>query len=258
LELARRAAAENDCAVVSVFVNPLQFNDPSDFERYPRDFSGDSEMLAGAGCAMVFTGTLEQFFPGAARAAGAIAEADWLDPGPSALGLEGESRPGHFRGVATIVARLFELVEPTRAYFGQKDFQQTLVVQDLARARGGPHIEVCATSREISGLARSSRNQFLSAAQRAQAAGLFESLCLVRSAWLSGERGARALAAMLEAELVRREFLVEYAQVRDPQHWTAEAPTQALESAIALLAVRLGRTRLLDNLRLDEPASGVR
>ncbi len=148
LELARRATDENDVAVVSVFVNPLQFNDPLDFARYPRDFEGDAQMLARAGVAMVFTGSLEQFFPGQVQAGRELAPAAWLEPGPSAAGLEGSKRPGHFRGVATIVKRLFESIEPTRAYFGQKDFQQSLVVRDISAARGSPEIVICPTSRE--------------------------------------------------------------------------------------------------------------
>jgi len=258
LELARRAAEENDVAVVSVFVNPLQFNDPQDFARYPRDFDGDAAMLAREGVAMVFTGTLEQFFPGQVQPGGNLANEAWLEPGPSAAGLEGSKRPGHFRGVATIVKRLFESIEPTRAYFGQKDFQQSLVVSDLARARGGPEIVICPTSREPSGLARSSRNQLLTPAERARAAGLFAALSDARDAWLGGERRADALSERLRAALSPLELEVEYAEVRDPRQWSANAPRGRLECAIALLAVRVGRTRLIDNLRLDEPASGVR
>lgn len=258
LELARAAAAKNDLAVVSVFVNPLQFNDPLDFQRYPRDFDGDGAMLAKVGVAMVFTGTLEQFFPGKVGADGRLAGEAWIEPGPSACGLEGSRRPGHFRGVSTIVNRLFEQIDSTRAYFGQKDFQQTLVVRDLARARGSPEVVICPTSREISGLARSSRNQLLSPAERARAAGLFVAQSEARELWLAGERRAEALDACLHAALTRQEFEVEYAEVRDPEAWSAEARTGPLERAIALLAVRVGRTRLIDNLRLDEPASGVR
>jgi pantoate--beta-alanine ligase len=160
--------------------------------------------------------------------------------------------------VSTIVHRLFEDIASTRAYFGQKDFQQTLVVRDLARARGSPEVVVCPTSREISGLARSSRNQLLSASERLRAAGLFAALGETRDAWQSGERRAEALDACLRASLASLEFEVEYAQVRDPEVWTADACSGPMNRAIALLAARVGRTRLIDNLRLDEPASGVR
>src|SRR5678816_4129491 len=136
LALVRAALAENDRVCVSVFVNPLQFDEKKDFERYPRDLAGDAQALARTGCSMVFTGTLAQFFPGDVLPEGGLRPAAMRDPGPRAVGLEGDLRPGHFAGVATIVARLFEIVRPDVAYFGQKDFQQTLVVQDLARALG--------------------------------------------------------------------------------------------------------------------------
>ncbi len=258
LELARRAAAENDVLVVSVFVNPLQFNDPQDFQRYPRDFAGDARMLTGAGATMAFTGDLTQFFPGQVGADGKLASAAWIEPGSSAEGLEGRHRPGHFRGVSTIVRRLFDVVAPTRAYFGQKDFQQALVVQDLARARGGPQVIVCSTSREIPGLARSSRNQLLSDVERRRAASLFAGLCAARELWRGGERRAEALDACLKSTFGRLDIELEYAEVRDPEAWTAAPCRGKMERAIALLAARVGRTRLIDNLRLDEPGSGVR
>ncbi|MEM6569487.1 MAG: 2-amino-4-hydroxy-6-hydroxymethyldihydropteridine diphosphokinase, partial [Planctomycetota bacterium] len=136
LELVRRAARENDRTCVSVFVNPLQFDDPGDLERYPRDLDRDAELLAGVGCSMVFTGTLEGFFPGELEE-GALPADRHVPPGPAAAGLEGTFRRGHFDGVATIVDRLFDVVGPDRAYFGAKDFQQCLVVEEVARRRGG-------------------------------------------------------------------------------------------------------------------------
>lgn len=258
LELVRRAARENDAAVVSVFVNPLQFNDPADFARYPRDFERDSRLLESAGAKLVFTGSLAQFFPGRVRADGSLDPAAWVEPGPAALGLEGEHRPGHFRGVATIVARLFEVVRPDRAYFGQKDFQQTLVVQDLASTRGGPRIEVCSTSREPSGLARSSRNERLGVDERRRAADIFAALSAARDAWLIGERRAEALQRTLAAALSSAGLEFEYAELRDPERWSSGSPSGSLPRAIALVAARVGSTRLIDNLRLDPPGQGVR
>jgi pantoate--beta-alanine ligase len=169
LELVRTALRENRAVCVSVFVNPLQFNDPRDFERYPRDLDADAKLLDDVGCTMVFTGTLATFFPRDLRADGTFDPSALRDPGPSAEGLEGAHRPGHFAGVATIVARLFDVVRPDRAYFGRKDYQQTLVVRDLASALEGPTIVVCPTSREPSGLARSSRNELLAAQDRERA-----------------------------------------------------------------------------------------
>jgi pantoate--beta-alanine ligase len=245
LTLVRRALAENTHACVSVFVNPLQFNDPRDYERYPRDLEADARLLQGAGASMLFTGTLADFFP---ESPGGLPAAR-RDPGPAALGLEGEFRPGHFAGVATICARLFELVRPTRAYFGEKDFQQCLVVTDLARALGYPEIVPCATSRDPDGLARSSRNQLLSPAERTRALGLSRALFAARGAWRAGERRAEALEAVLRAELGRAGLAVEYAVVRDPERFAT--PVQGpLPRARALIAARAGAVRLIDNLDL--------
>jgi pantoate--beta-alanine ligase len=250
LALVRTALAENDRACVSVFVNPLQFNEKKDFERYPRDLKGDAAALGRAGCSMVFTGTLEQFFPGDRAQS-------LRDPGPRALGLEGALRPGHFAGVATIVERLFEVVRPDVAYFGQKDFQQTLVVEDLARALGYPRIRVCPTVREPSGLALSSRNQLLSPEARARATLLSRSLEAARAAWRSGQRDARELSGAMRAVLDRGpsngiQVEVEYATVRDPAAWSADEPSGRLERAVALVAVRVAEVRLIDNMVLHE------
>jgi pantoate--beta-alanine ligase len=253
LELVRRAARENDAAVVSVFVNPLQFGEKADFERYPRHFAADVELLEGAHCAMAFTGTLAGFFPGALAPDGSLPDAHLVDPGPCALGLEGAFRPGHFAGVATIVDRLFEVVGPHVVYFGEKDFQQSLVVRDLARRRGGPPIVVCATSREPSGLARSSRNERLSPSERAQAAVIHRALITARAAWRDGVRRATELSRAMGDVLAASPLRVEYASVRDPDAWTADDPFGPLERAQALVAARLGSVRLIDTLRLDAP-----
>ncbi|MEC8495859.1 MAG: pantoate--beta-alanine ligase, partial [Planctomycetota bacterium] len=247
LELVRRASRENDRVCVSIFVNPLQFNDPADLERYPRDFAGDARMLAAAGCSMVFTGTLEQFFPEGADAAR-------RDPGLAALGLEGEFRPGHFEGVATIVDRLFDVVGPTRAYFGAKDFQQCLVVEELARSRGGvPEIVRCPTVRSSGGLALSSRNALLEGEARADALVLSRALAVTRSAWDQGLRDADALAGTLRVALEHPGVEVEYAEVRDPGAWTADAPSGLMERAVALVAAQVGGVRLIDNMELSAP-----
>lgn len=249
LELVRRAARENDAALVSVFVNPLQFNDPVDFERYPRDFDGDAALLEAAGCTAVFTGDAASFF-GTAD----LARVPRVDPGPAARGLEGEHRPGHFEGVATIVRRLFQIVRPTRAYFGEKDFQQTLVVRHLAKALGYPEVVVCPTSREPSGLARSSRNARLTAGERGRATALSAGLAETQRSWRAGERDPLRLEAALAAALARAEIEPEYAAVRDPHHWTGrERPPGPLQQAQALVAARIGAVRLIDNLRLDGP-----
>ena len=252
--LALVAAARADCerVCVSLFVNPLQFDDPSDLEGYPRDLDGDRERLTAAGCDMFFTGTLQGFFPGRLTEDGRLPAEQRVDPGPSAVGLEGEARPGHFSGVATICRRLFELVEPERAYFGRKDYQQCLVVRDLARARGGPEVIVCPTVRAPSGLALSSRNARLSAGDRERAAALFAALVSTREQWIAGERRAPVLARGLQSELQRAGFAIEYAAVRDSTAWSAEEPAGELVHAVALAAVRLGGVRLIDNLVLSD------
>lgn len=248
LSLVRRAVAENDVTCVSIFVNPLQFNDPNDLAGYPRDYEGDVAHLERVGCDMVFTGTPEQFFPEAESAEQIVSR----DPGPCAEGLEGTGRPGHFAGVATICERLFKTVGPSRAYFGEKDFQQTLVVQDLARALGYPEIVVCLTAREPSGLACSSRNVLLKETEREQAACVSRALFAARKTWQAGERDVAKLRNVILRELEGGGVYVEYAELRDPLAWTAESPTGKMVRAQALIAARIGKVRLIDNLRLDE------
>jgi pantoate--beta-alanine ligase len=252
LDLARRARAENDAVVASVFVNPLQFDDPADLERYPRDLDGDAALLAGVGADMLFTGTLAGFFPGELDAAGRLPAARLLDPGPAAAGLEGAQRPGHFAGVATIVARLFDVTRPQRAYFGQKDFQQCLVVRDLARRSGGPEIVVCPTRRAPSGLALSSRNRLLDVDGREQALCLSRALARTAQAWDAGERDVARLTGVLRGVLDDSRLAVEYAELRDPRAWTETAPRGALAHAVALVAARAGAVRLIDNRVLSE------
>ncbi len=253
LGLVRRALEENDRACASVFVNPLQFGEASDLEKYPRDFEADVARLDSIGCHMVFTGTLEQFFEGELDRGGSLPADRLLHPGPQALGLEGEFRSGHFEGVATIVDRLFEVASPDRAYFGQKDFQQSLVVSELARARGGPRVVICPIAREPSGLARSSRNELLEPRDRERAACIAVALSHAARAWRSGVRSVEALEGELAAALDRPGVELEYATVRDPSRWSPGGPTWEFEEAVALVAVRIGGVRLIDNHLLGEP-----
>ena len=247
LTLVRRALAENDLAVVSVFVNPLQFDDPADFGRYPRDFDADAALLETAGASMVFTGSLAGFFPGAPQN-----DVPLRRPGPASMELEGAHRPGHFAGVVTICARLFELVRPRRAYFGEKDYQQCLVVSELARELGFPEIVLCPTSRDLDGLARSSRNRLLSTEERARALAIPRALEAARSAWRAGERDRERLEGVLRRELAPSRLEVEYAAVREPLD-LCSAPRTMAERARALIAARVGRVRLIDNLDLAGP-----
>jgi len=253
LGLVERSVASCDVTVVSVFVNPLQFDDPGDLERYPRDLDADARLLEGIGCDLVFTGTLPQFFPDAIDEMGSLEPGTLRSPGPCAEGLEGDSRAGHFIGVATIVHRLFEVVVPTRAFFGRKDYQQALVVQEVARRLGGPEIEVCPTSREEEGLAQSSRNQRLSESEREVALILSQALASCDAKWRSGVRDPDTLQATLAAPFEGASGVrLDYAAVRDLAKWTAEDPIGRLDSCVALVAARVGPVRLIDNLILGE------
>lgn len=253
LSLVRRALRENDLACISVFVNPLQFDEQGDLDNYPRDFEGDAALLEGVGAQMVFTGTLAEFFEGELDEAGGLPSERLLDPGPCAAGLEGTFRKGHFPGVATIVGRLFEVVQPDRAYFGQKDYQQARVVADLALSRGTPEVVVCPTSREPSGLARSSRNTRLSAAERDVATAISRALFRAAAAWQAGERRAAVLRGLLHEELQEPGLELEYAALRPVEGWSDAEPEGELESAVALVAARIGPVRLIDNFVLSDP-----
>jgi pantoate--beta-alanine ligase len=260
LGLVRRARLANDYVVVSIFVNPLQFGQQADLDGYPRDFQSDVELLDQVGCDMVFTGTLlgeGGFFP-EATVREDIRE---VAPGASALGLEGDFRIGHFEGVATIVRRLFEVTSPTRAYLGEKDYQQTLVVRDLASRLGaaGPEIIICEIAREESGVARSSRNARLSGDGFLQASALSRALSEGCRLWRAeGERDPAALETCIKAALegprdgIESSALqIDYVAVRDPDLWTPERPAALASKAVALVAAEVEGVRLIDNMRLD-------
>ena len=248
LALVKRAVGENDCACVSIFVNPLQFNSSADLHNYPRDFERDSALLAGADCQMLFTGSLGGFFPEARSPDEIVAR----DAGPAGRGLEGEFRPGHLDGVCAIVERLFRTVGACTAYFGEKDFQQTLVVRDLAAQMDGIRVVVCPTVRDQSGLALSSRNQRLSGAQKRHAVALYRALVAAKRHWRNGLRHAAELETRMRAELAATPLRVEYAAVRDPHNWSAAAPAGELRHAQGLVAAWLGEVRLIDTLALHE------
>ena len=248
LSLITRACEENTACCASIFINPLQFEDTEDYDAYPRDTESDLALLEAYGCNMVFMGSLHQFFPEISD----INEIKTLSAGPHGSGLEGQFRPGHLDGVTTIVERLFRTVGAARVYFGEKDFQQTLVVSDLARGMGYPEVVVCPTVREDSGLALSSRNVLLSTDEKTRAQRIYPALLAARDAWSSGERDPGRLSAIMMECLSLDGLVVEYAEVRDPGHWISEPQATPLEHAQALIAVRVGSVRLIDNLRLDQ------
>ncbi|MDP6122461.1 MAG: pantoate--beta-alanine ligase [Arenicellales bacterium] len=246
LSLVERAADENDLVCASIFVNPLQFNNEGDFERYPQDLDMDFAHLERAGCAMVFTGTMNDFFPEATNPE----RIRTLDPGICAQGLEGDFRPGHFAGVCTIVERLFKTVGEGRSYFGEKDYQQSRLVLELAQRLGSPEVVICPTIREPSGLAMSSRNRLLSKTGRNKAAIIHQSLQHARQCWRDGEHDAKKIRNEMRSVLERAELEIEYADLREESNWSADSPQGIMDRPRALIAVRIEGVRLIDNLYL--------
>ncbi len=244
--LVRRARSECDLLVLSIFVNPLQFGPGEDFETYPRDERGDLETAERLGVDLVFAPSVEEMQP-------VRPPEVTVDPGPLGDRLEGASRPGHFRGVATVVARLFNIVGPCRAYFGEKDAQQLAVVRRLVRDLGFP-VEVvpCPTVREPDGLARSSRNARLRPEEREAAGCLFLALSEAAERVRSGERDAATLVAVMAREIGATPLArLDYAAVVDEE--TFEEVREITGPARAVVAARFGSTRLIDNLRLPGP-----
>lgn len=244
LSLVEQATGECDDVVVSIFVNPTQFGPGEDFERYPRALDRDLASLSPRSVRWVFAPTEHAMYPEGA-ATRVVVE------GP-ACGYEGTIRPGHFSGVATVVCRLFVSVPANRAYFGAKDWQQTLVVKRMIRDLGLPvEVIVCPTVREPDGLAMSSRNAYLSPEDRARAVALSESLAEAASRW---DRGAKAseIEAAMRHTLESRGIAVDYAAIADAE---SLGPVGSGQRAVALVAGRLGTTRLIDNRLLPPRTS---
>ena len=243
-ELMRTARAENSTSVVTIFVNPRQFNEASDYTRYPRNEAHDLEICESEGVDLVFAPEVEEIYPDGFDTTVSV--------GAVARPLEGAARPGHFDGVATVVAILFDLVGADRAYFGQKDAQQVMVIRQMARDLAiDTEVVTCPTVREPDGLAMSSRNVHLSTEERAAATVLRRALLAAREAWEAGERSGEALrAAMRDVLATEAPADVDYVSVADGRTLaeleTVDGP------ALASLAVRFGSTRLIDNELLDE------
>ena len=240
VSLVDRAAAENDDVAASIFVNPTQFGPHEDFTRYPRTPDADLAALADRGVRWVFAPAAETIYP-PGWATRIVVE------GP-ARRFEGEIRPGHFSGVATVVCRLLLAVPADAAYFGAKDWQQTLVVKRMIRDLGIPiEIVVCPTVREPDGLAMSSRNAYLSPADRGRAPALAESLELAAGMWADGAEPA-AIERRMRDHLAARGVTVDYAAVVDAE--SLDPLDEEAGAAVALVAGRLGGTRLIDNRHL--------
>lgn len=251
LSLVERAVRENQVTCASIFVNPLQFNNRDDLGKYPVDRERDIALLERVGCDMVYGGTLAGFFPEAADE-NDLRAGDAGDIGSGARGLEGVFRPGYLQGVCAIVERLFATVGPCNAYFGEKDFQQTLVIKNLARRLDGIKIIVCPTVRESSGLAMSSRNRRLDEEQQVIAAQLYQALRAAGELWRAGVRAAGELELAMRKQLNDERLRVEYAAIRDPENWSEDSPHGDLKQARALAAVYVGDVRLIDTLSLDD------
>ena len=243
LALVKQARAENSAVIVSIYVNPAQFGPREDFAAYPRDLNRDLKLLRDAGVDIVFVPTDDEMYP--------PEFSTWVDVEKVTGTLEGASRPGHFRGVATVVAKLFNIVRPSRAYFGQKDAQQVIVIKRMV-ADLDMRIEVVVvpTLRETDGLAMSSRNSYLNREERQAAAVLFKALTLARRLKREGVTDAEQIRRQM-VSLIRKEPLAAIDYVSIAHVDTLQEMDRIEGPALASLAVRIGRTRLIDNTILE-------
>jgi pantoate--beta-alanine ligase len=240
LVLVRRARAENPSVAVSIFVNPTQFGPKEDFARYPRDRERDLALLEKEGTDVVFMPSAEEMYPPGFNS--------WVEVGKLTERLEGAARPGHFRGVATVVAKLFNIVRPDKAYFGQKDAQQLLVIKKMATDLDmGIKVVAVPTVREPDGLAMSSRNTYLNIEERKQAAVLYQALNLAQKLYAEGEKDAKAILRQMTA-LIQRQPLadIKYISIADGE--TLDELDRVKPPALVSMAVRFGKTRLIDNV----------
>jgi pantoate--beta-alanine ligase len=238
LSLVRTARASCDAVAASIFVNPTQFGPNEDFSRYPRTFETDCAMLEREGVDLLFAPSVEEMYPSGAQT--------WVDVPEVGGQLDGASRPGHFRGVATVVAKLFHIVAPDRAFFGQKDAAQVAVLRAMVRDLNfGVELVVCPTVRDADGLALSSRNRYLNAEERRAALALPHALRVAGQAAADGERDASVLRSVLGRELARGGVRVDYAEVVDPD--TLLPLEHVAPGALLAVAAWVGSTRLIDN-----------
>src|ERR1700728_4149436 len=241
----RAARAACDIVAASIFVNPTQFGPNEDLAKYPRDFERDRDLLAKEGVELLFAPSVAEMYP-----AGAVT---WVTVEELTGKLDGRSRPGHFRGVTTVVAKLFHIVEPDAAFFGQKDAAQVAIIRRMVRDLNFPvEIVACPIVREADGLAMSSRNAYLDSAQRREALILHGALMRVRKSWEGGERHAEKLAAAGREEVTKeRSVRLDYFEIVDPD--SLDPVDNVVDGALVAVAAFLGSTRFLDNILL--PAS---
>jgi pantoate--beta-alanine ligase len=242
LVLVRQAKAENSSVVVSIFVNPTQFGPQEDFKKYPRNPQRDLAMLEKEKVDLVFMPPVAKMYP--------PQFSSWVEVGKTSERLEGASRPGHFRGVATVVAKLFNIVQPDKAYFGQKDAQQLVVIKKMV-ADLDMNLEVVAvpTVREPDGLAMSSRNIYLNPEERKAAVVLYQALILAQKLWSQGEKDAQTIRQQM-TELIQKQprAEIDYISIADAE--TLDELDTVRPPALVSLAVKIGKTRLIDNIVL--------
>jgi pantoate--beta-alanine ligase len=250
MSLVRAAMAECQPVIASIFVNPTQFAPGEDLQKYPRTFDADRRRLEEAGVGYLFAPEPGEMYPQGFRT--------WVNVEGLSDRIEGRVRPGHFRGVTTVVLKLLEIVQPRKAFFGRKDAQQARFIQQMARdLHLDSEIIVCPIVREADGLAMSSRNAYLSPDERRAATVLHRALDAARLAIERGERDALGLSAAMR-EIIRSEPLAQpdYVELVDAE--TLEPVTRLRSTCLALLAARFGATRLIDNLLIEERDSGFR
>jgi pantoate--beta-alanine ligase len=242
LSLVRAAKASCDLVAASIFVNPTQFGPNEDLAKYPRTFDRDRDLLEKEGVALLFAPSVDEMYP-----AGAVT---WVTVEELSGKLDGLSRPGHFRGVTTVVAKLFHIVEPDTAFFGQKDAAQVAIIRRMVRDLNFPvKIVACPIVREADGLAMSSRNAYLDPEQRRQALVLHRALMHVKKTWEAGERVAQKLAAAGRAEVaVEKAVRLDYFEIVDPD--SLDPVDEAAPGTLIAVAAYIGPTRLIDNLLL--------
>ena len=246
LSLVDRARELSDAVALSVFVNPTQFGPDEDYEEYPRDLEGDRDRAGERGVDLLFAPPASEMYP--------VEQTIWVEPGPLADRLCGRYRPGHFRGVLTVVLKLLNVVGPDVAVFGRKDFQQAVLVRRMVRELHLPvEVETAPVVREEDGLAMSSRNAYLSSGEREAARALPEALRLARSRFAEGERDPGALAEAAREELEAAGLEPEYVEVVDPDD--LQRVELAGHDAVCAIAAYAGETRLIDNAPLAGPSS---
>lgn len=247
IELVRRSCRKNDITGCSIFVNPIQFNNKEDLVKYPRTMEDDLQMLKEAGCDLVFAPSVEEMYPGPVK--------EKYDFGDLEKVMEGAHRPGHFNGVAVVVKKLLDIFQPTRAYFGEKDFQQLRIIQTLVKNESIPvEIVPCPTVREPDGLAMSSRNRRLSSEERAKAPLIYKSL--KKASDLARKMPVDEVKAICSKALAEKGFLVDYFEISDVDSLQPIGDWNEAREVIACVAAFLGPVRLIDNMILFRNFAG--